>query len=88
MYKSSMRTTSGIILQLNGQDKPLGKQAFVTTSETKERKLILKAVNTDDAFILRLKSADGQPPVASAAEYGCWNGRRSPLEQAGAFEGC
>ena len=48
-----MRTTSGDhTLQLNGQDETLRKEGiYVTVSETKEGKLILKAVNApDDAF--------------------------------------
>ena len=56
-------------LQLNGQDETLRKEGiYVTASETKEGKLILKAVNTtDDAFLLPVEGADGQP-VAGAAK--------------------
>ncbi|MFR3320423.1 MAG: hypothetical protein ACLTSZ_03645 [Lachnospiraceae bacterium] len=57
-------------LQLNVAGmKHSGKEGiYVTASETKEGKLILKAVNTtDDAFLLPVEGADGQP-VAGAAK--------------------
>ena len=58
-------------LQLNGQDEALRKDGiYVTASETKEGKLILKAVNTtEDAFLLPVEGADGQPLTGAAKTW-------------------